>query len=216
MKSFAILGLGRFGAELALALARGGAEVLAVDRERKPVEFVADEVTRAVTCNIRDKDALGEIGVAECDCAVLCVGGDLAASVLGLMNLKALGVKKIICKAYDETYREVLLKLGADQVVIPEKEMADKLATNLISPSLKDYIALSDSDSLEEVTVPSSWIGKSLADLRIRNRYKAEVIAVRRGGKTIITPSGEEGFLPGDVLVILGDKENLADIRRLK
>ena len=215
MKSFAILGLGRFGGELALALAQNGAEVLAVDRERKPVEAVADQVTRAVTCNIRDKEALSEIGVAECDVAVVCAGADLAASVLGLMNLKALGVKQIICKAYDETYRDVLLKLGADSVVIPEKEMADKLATSLIHPTVKDYIELSDDDALEEMSLPGSWIGKTLSDLRIRNRYKAEVIAVRRGGKTIVTPPADDPFRDGDVIVILGSKEHLADIRQI-
>ena len=216
MKTFAILGLGRFGMELALSLARNGAEVLAVDRERKPVEAVADYVTRAVTCNIRDKDALSEIGVSECDCAVLCVGGDLAASVLGLMNLKALGVRRIICKAYDETYQDVLTKLGADSVVIPEKEMAAKLATSLINPTVKDYIDLSDEDSLEELSVPAPWVGKTLADLRIRNRYKAEVIALRRDGQTVISPPSDDPFRPGDMIVLLGSKEHLTEIRRLR
>ena len=216
MKSYAVLGLGRFGKQLALSLARQGAEVLAIDRNRKNVDEVADEVTRAVTANIQDKDVMTELGVTECDCVILAFGGDLAASVIGLMNLKSMGVKRIICKAYDQTYKDVLLKLGADQVIIPEQEIADKLANQLISPMLKDYIALSDGYVVEEVTAPSFWMDRTLADLRIRSRYKADVIAIKRSGKMQISPGGDDAIKKGDILVLLGEQNALDDIRKLR
>ena len=198
MKSFAVLGLGRFGKEMALQLARGGAEVLAIDRERKMVDEVADEVTRAVTANLRDKDALQELGVAECDEVILSVGSDLAVSVLAVMNLKAIGVKHLICKAYDEMHRDVLLKLGADQVLIPEQEFAEKLAAQLISPRLRDYIQLTDDFVIEEMNVPDSWVGKSLGELCVRNKYDVTVVTVRHGKKVVPSPGAGERIAAGE------------------
>ena len=216
MKTFAVIGLGRFGTELALSLAKAGAEVLAIDRNRKLVDEVADEVTRAVTCNIQEKDVLAELGVGDCDCAVLCIGSDLASSVIGLMNLKALGVGTIVCKAFDETYRDVLMKLGADRVIIPEKEMAAKLSAQLVSPMVRDYIPLSDGFMVEEITAPAVWAGKTLAELRIRSKYKADVIAVKREGKVQVSPGGDDRILSNDTVVLLGDADALNDIRKLR
>ena len=216
MKSFAVLGLGRFGKEMALQLARGGAEVLAVDRERKIVEEVADEVTRAVTANIRDKDALQELGVAECDEVILSVGSDLAASVLAVVNLKAIGVRHLICKAYDEVHRDVLLRLGADQVLIPEQEFAAKLAAQMISPRLRDYIQLTDDYVIEEMNVPESWIGKTLGEMNIRNRYDVTVITVRHGEKVVPAPRATEAIREGDVVLLLGEEKALANVRKLR
>ncbi len=216
MQSFAVLGLGRFGTQLALSLAQHGAEVLAVDRVRKKVDDVADEVTRAVTANIQDKDVMAELGVAECDCVILGIGEDLAASVIGVINLKALGVRKIICKAYDETHKEVLLRLGAYRLIIPCQELADKLATQLVSPVLQDYISLSDGYVLEEITAPSFWHNRSIADLRVRSKYNASIIAIKRGGKVTTLPSGEDVIDPSDTLVLLGAKDALESIRKLR
>ena len=216
MKSFAVLGLGRFGKELALQLARGGAEVLAIDRERKIVDEVADEVTRAVTANLRDKDALQELGVAECDEVILSVGSDLAASVLAVVNLKALGVKHLVCKAYDEVHRDVLLRLGADQVLIPEQEFAAKLAAQMISPRLRDQIQLTEDDVIEEMAVPESWVGKTLGEMNIRNRFDVTVLTVRHGEKIVPAPGATEKLLAGDVVLLLGEKKAAAAVRKLR
>ena len=216
MKSFAVLGLGRFGKEMALQLARGGAEVLAIDRERKIVDEVADEVTRAVTANLRDKDALQELGVAECDEVILSVGSDLAASVLAVVNLKAIGVKHLVCKAYDEVHRDVLLRLGADQVLIPEQEFAAKLAAQMISPRLRDYIQLTEDCVIEEMTVPESWVGKTLGEMNIRNRFDVTVITIRHGEKVVAAPRATEKVLEGDVALLLGDEKAMNAIRKLR
>ena len=216
MKSFAVLGLGRFGKEMALQLARGGAEVLAIDRERKIVEEVADEVTRAVTANLRDKEALQELGVAECDEVILSVGSDLAASVLAVVNLKAIGVKHLVCKAYDEVHRDVLLKLGADQVLIPEQEFAAKLAAQMISPRLRDFIQLTDDTMIEEMNVPESWVGKTLGEMNIRNRYDVTVITVRHGEKVVPAPRATEAIREGDVVLLLGEEKALTNVRKMR
>lgn len=216
MKSFAVLGLGRFGKELALQLSRGGAEVLAIDRERKIVDEVADEVTRAVTANLRDKDALQELGVAECDEVILSVGSDLAASVLAVVNLKALGVKHLICKAYDEVHRDVLLKLGADQVMIPEQEFAAKLAAQMISPRLRDQIQLTEEYVIEEVAVPESWIGKTLGEMNIRSRFDVTVVTVRHGEKVVAAPGAGERLTAGDVVLLLGEKKAMSAVHKLR
>lgn len=216
MKSFAVLGLGRFGKEMALQLARGGAEVLAIDRERKIVEEVADEVTRAVTANLRDKEALQELGVAECDEVILSVGSDLAASVLAVVNLKAIGVKHLVCKAYDEVHRDVLLRLGADQVLIPEQEFAAKLAAQMISPRLRDFIQLTDDTMIEEMNVPESWVGKTLGEMNIRNRYDVTVITVRHGEKVVPAPRATETILEGDVVLLLGEEKALTNVRKMR
>ena len=216
MKSFAVLGLGRFGKELALQLARGGAEVLAIDRERKIVDEVADEVTRAVTANLRDKDALQELGVAECDEVILSVGSDLAASVLAVVNLKALGVKHLVCKAYDEVHRDVLLRLGADQVLIPEQEFAAKLAAQMISPRLRDQIQLTEDYVIEEMAVPESWIGKTLGEMNIRNRFDVTVLTVRHGERIVPAPGAAEKLLAGDVVLLLGEQKATTAVRKLR
>ncbi len=215
-KSFAVLGLGRFGREMALQLARGGGEVLVVDNAQKDVDEIADRVTRAVCADVRDRDALQELGVAECDEVILSVGSDLAVSVLTVMNLKALGVKHLICKAYDEVYREVLLKLGADRVVIPEQESAVRTAARLLSPRIRDYIQLTEDFSIEEISVPANWIGKTLGGLSIRNRYGVNVIAIRRGEKVMASPGAEERIAEGDMLLVLGEEKDLTNVRKIK
>ncbi len=215
-KSYAVLGLGRFGKELALQLARGGADVLAVDRDRNVVEDVADEVTRAVTADLKDKDALLELGVAQCDEVILSVGSDLSASVLALMNLKAIGVRHLICKAYDEVHREILLKLGADRVLIPEQEFAGKLAAQMLTPGIRDYLQLTERFSILEISAPEIWHEKTLGHLNIRGKYNITVITIRRGETVIPSPGADETIRKDDILVLAGMQKDLAVLRQLR
>jgi trk system potassium uptake protein TrkA len=165
---------------------------------------------------LRDRDALQELGVAECDTVILSVGSDLAASVLAVVNLKAIGVKHLVCKAYDEVHRDVLLKLGADQVLIPEQEFAIKLAAQMISPRLRDQLQLTDDYVIEEVAVPEEWTGKTLGGMNIRNRYDVTVLTVRHGDRVVPAPRATEQILSGDVLLLLGDRKAMAAVRRLR
>ena len=188
MNSFVVIGLGLFGSSVARQLCALGAEVLAIDIHPELVQQISSDVTSAVVADARDADVLRALGAHECDGAVVAIGDDLAGSVLATMNLKELGVKHIVCKAHDEVHRKVLQKLGADKVVIPEKEVADKLARSLTSHNVLDFIELSNDYGIVEISAPKAWIGKSLKDLNIRAKLGVNVIAIPRHGKVSVAP----------------------------
>ena len=215
MKSYIVVGLGRFGASVACELCRLGCEVLAMDVSSELVSQVANDVTHAVVGDGQDKEVLRALGAAEFDCAIVAIGGDLSASVLATMNLKELGVPRVVCKAHDETHRRVLEKLGADQVVIPEQEQASRLARSLSSPNVLDYIELSDEYGIIEVPAPMGWNGKSLKDLNVRAKLGINILAVRRGGTFNVSPGADFAIAQGDVMVVLGDSKALKKVQKL-
>lgn len=215
MDSCVVVGLGRFGAEVARQLHALGCEVLAMDRSSDLVQQISSDVTHAVVADGQDKDVLKALGVRNMDCAIIAIGADLAASVLATMNMKELGVPYIICKAHDETHRRVLQKLGADRVVIPEKENAARLAHSLSSPNVLDYIELSEDYGIVEVPAPKVWSGKTLKELNIRAKLGVNILAVRRDGKIDVSPAADFMVQSGDVIVILGDTLALEAVRKL-
>ena len=215
MKSYVVIGLGLFGQALARQLCMLGAEVLAVDVRSDLVQQVANDVTHAVVGDAQDKEVLRALGVRDLDCAIVSIGDDLAASVLVTMNLKELGVPKVICKAHDDTHRRVLEKLGADQVMIPEQEQASRLARSLSSPNVLDYIELSDEYGIIETPVPASWNGQSLKDLNVRAKLGINILAIRRGGAFHVSPGADFAFAEGDVMVVLGDSKALKKVQKL-
>ena len=215
MKSYAVIGLGRFGSALARQLCKLGAEVLALDVKGDYVQQIANDVTHAVVGDAQDKEVLRALGVRNLDCAVIAIGDNLAASVLITMNLKELGVPYIVCKAHDETHRKVLEKLGVDRVVIPEQEYAQRLARTLNSHNVLDYIELSEDFGILDVQAPKSWIGKSLRELNVRAKLGVTIIAVENGGKTNVSPTADYAVGEGDTLVMLGDNVALEKVQRL-
>ena len=215
MKSFAIIGLGRFGSEVARQLYRQGCEVLAVDNSAELVQQISDDVTQAVVGDARDKELLRALGVKDFDCAIVAIGDSLSDSVLTTMNLKELGVPYVVCKAHDDTHRQVLNKLGADRVVIPEKEYGDRLAKSLASHNVLDYIELSEDYGIIDVPAPSVWHNKSLMDLNVRAKLGVNILAVKREGKITVSPSADFCVLQGDVLVVLGDVSALKAVQKL-
>lgn len=215
MKSYIVIGLGRFGQTLARQLCALGAEVLAMDVHNDLVQQVADEVTHAVVGDAQDKDVLRALGVREFDCAIVAIGSNLAASVLTVMNLQELGVPDIICKAHDETHRRVLEKLGVSRVVIPEQENATRLARSLNSHNVLEYIELSEDYGILEIPAPKNWIGRTLIELDIRKKYGVNVIAVENGKATCVSPSGNYRVLEKDVMVVLGDNHSLEAVQKL-
>ena len=215
MRSYIIVGLGRFGTEAAKRLCELGCEVLVIDRENDLVQAVSAYVTQAVVGDAQDKEVLRALGVADFDCAIVAIGGSLGDSVLATMNLKELGVPYVVCKAHDETHRQVLMKLGADKVVIPEQEQACRLARNLSSPNVLDYIELSDAHGIIEVPAPTSWIGKSLKDLNVRAKLGVNIIAIKQGSAVNVSPGADYEILPGDVMVVLGNTAALNAVQKL-
>ncbi|MBQ8880682.1 MAG: TrkA family potassium uptake protein [Oscillospiraceae bacterium] len=215
MKTYVVVGLGRFGSEAAKRLCELGCEVLVIDQNSDLVQQVSDSVTQAVVADARDKGVLRALGVADFDCAIVAIGGSLGDSVLATMNLKELGVPYVVCKAHDETHRQVLVKLGADKVVIPEQEQANRLARNLSSPNVLDYIELSDDFGIIEVPAPAKWIGKSLKNLNVRAQLGVNIIAIKQGERINVSPGADYEILPGDVMVVLGGTDALNAVQKL-
>lgn len=215
MKSYLVIGLGLFGQALAKQLCQLGAEVLAMDVRSDLVQQAANEVTHAVVGDAQDKEVLRTLGAREFDCAILAIGDDLAASVLITMNLKELGVPYIVCKAHDETHRRVLEKLGADRVVIPEKEHAQRLGRSLYSHNVLEYIELSEEYGILEVPAPKNWIGKTLKELNVRAKLGVNIIAVESGEKLNVSPAADYKIQEGDILSVLGDNFALEAVQKL-
>ena len=215
MKSYIVIGLGRFGSALARQLCQLGAEVLAMDVCSDLVQQIANDVTHAVVGDAQDKEVLRALGARNFDCAVIAIGDDLAASVLTTMNLKELEVPYIVCKAHDETHRRVLEKLGVDRVIIPEKEHGERLARSLHSHNVLDYIELSEAYGILEVPAPKSWIGKTLKELNVRAKLGVNIIAVENGEKTNVSPAADYCIQQGDVLVVLGENYALEAVQKL-
>lgn len=215
MKSYVVIGLGRFGMTLARQLCALGGQVLAIDVHSDLVQQVANDVTHAVVGDAQDKEVLRALGVRDFDCAIIAIGGDLAASVLTTMNLKELGVPYIICKAHDDTHRRVLEKLGVDRVIIPEQENAQRLARSLNSHNVLDYIELSEEYGILEIPAPKTWVGKSLKELNVRAKLGVNIIAVESGETTNVSPSADYKIQAGDVMVVLGENYALEAVQKL-
>ncbi len=215
MRSYVVIGLGRFGSETARLLSEMGCEVLAMDVRSELVQQIANDVTQAVVADAQDKSVLKALGVQEMDCAVIAIGDDLAASVLATMNMKELGIPQVVCKAHDDTHRRVLEKLGADRVVIPEKEYAARLAQSLASTNILDYIELSPDYGIAEVPAPASWHGKTLRELNVRAKLGLNILAVRRGNGIDVSPVADFAVESGDIVVVLGNSAALEKVQKL-
>lgn len=209
MKSFVIIGLGRFGTAIASELSALGHEVLAVDVDEERVQQVADHVTHAVTGDGRNIEVLRALGVRNFDCVVVAMGSDVGNSALITLNLKELGVKEVICKAQSHVHSRVLEKIGADRVVFPEYEMGAKLAQGLSSSNVLNFIELSEDYGILELSAPQSWQGKSLRELDVRNRHHVNVIAIRKNGELNVAPSPDLPLESGDQVVALGRYEDI-------
>ena len=208
-KSFAVIGIGRFGTSVALTLSLMGHEVLAVDTSAAAIDSIADRVTHAIVADATDERVLRRIGRAEFDAVVISVAADIRASILTAMLSKELGAKRVVAKAADDLHAKLLIKAGADQVVQPERDSGVRLARSIAVDSVLDYFALTDDVSINELRLPYSWAGKSLVQLGIRTRYGVSVIAIKRGEKMIVAIDPNSALEQGDVLVLLGSNHEL-------
>ena len=215
MKSYVVIGLGLFGSRVARQLCELGSEVLAVDIHSDLVQEISGDVTNAVVADARDQSVLKAIGVGSCDCAIVAIGDDFGASVLVTMNLKELGVPYIVCKAHDDTHRRVLEKVGADKVVTPEREVAERLARSLYSPNVLEFIELSDDYGIVEVPVPGSWEGKSILELNVRAKLGVNIIAIESQNRVNVSPAAQYVLKKEDILVVLGDYDSLDALQGL-
>jgi trk system potassium uptake protein len=206
---YAVIGLGRFGSSLATTLHQAGNEVLAIDRNEERIEEYKDHVTYAVVADSTDEEALKRVGIRNFDAVIVAIGDDIQASILTVLILKELGVKKVVAKAINQRHGQVLYKVGADWVVFPERDMGERVATQLMSPNVLDYIELAKDYSIEEVKIHPSMIGKNLRELNLRARFNITVIAIISGGKVSISPSPDQTIKEGDILVVIGENKDL-------
>lgn len=216
MKTFLIIGLGRFGAAAAEKLYDLGHEVLVMDQDEELVRRLADHATHAAIGDAREMQVLRAAGAAECDCAIVAIGEDLAASVVITMNLKDLGIPRIVCKAQNETYQRALLRVGADRVVIPEREMAIRMVYSLGSASFLDYIEFSSEYGIAEISAPERWQGETIKNLDVRGKYHVNVLTIKRqDGQVLMSPGAEDQILPGDTVMVMGKNQDLSRLQSL-
>jgi trk system potassium uptake protein TrkA len=215
MKRVVVIGLGIFGAQLARQLYGKGIEVVAIDKNKDVVQKIKDHSTKAVLADATDKEVLESIGIAAEDTVVISFGEDLSASTLLTLYLKEMKVREIIVKVPNEDYKRILLKVGASEAIIPEREMANKVARSIISPNVLEYLPISEDFTICELAPPTTFIGKTLAELDLRKRYHLQVIAIRDvlSESLQLVPRANSIIKDSDVLVIIGREE---DIQRVK
>lgn len=214
-KSFAIIGLGRFGTSLAVSLFEMGQEVLGIDIDAAKVENIKDHVTLAAQADLRDERALSQLGIQNFDAVIISIGGDIQSSIMATVLCKELGARLIIAKAADALHAKLLKKVGADTILMTEREAGARLARSLVSESLIDYLELSDQYSVSEIAIPAKWVGHNLNELRVRNRYDISVIAIRRDEAIIVKIDPKEDLKAGDVLVVIGENKDIQNIMKL-
>ncbi|SHJ62517.1 trk system potassium uptake protein TrkA [Clostridium cavendishii DSM 21758] len=211
-KQFAIIGTGRFGSSVAKTLYNLGHDVLAIDIDEEIVNEMADYVTHAVQLDATDENALKAIGIRNFDVVVVTIGENIQSSIMTTLIVKETGVKKIIVKANSELHEKVLYKIGADRVILPEKEMGVRVANNLVSSSVLDYIELSSEYSVVEIETLKEWHNKTIGELSLRSKYGISVIAIKRNNELNISPYASDMFQPGDIIVALGKIAQLSKL----
>lgn len=214
MKSYAVIGMGRFGLHLARRLTELGNEVLAMDKFPDRIQQVAEVVTQAVAGDSVDIQVLRALGVQSLDCAIVAIGGDLTSSVLTTLNLKELGVPMVVCKAQDHNHKKILEKIGADRVIVPEWEYADKLAQGMCSGNVLEYIELSEDYGILEFAVPKFWVGKTLRELNVRAKTGVNILAIGKGDKMQITFGADYVMDKDDTIVALGAYDALLAVQK--
>ena len=212
-RQFIVIGLGRFGTSVAETLYSLGNDVLAVDHDEDVVQNISDKVTHAVQVDANDENSLRALGIRNFDCAVISIGSDIQSSILATLLVKELGVKYVIAKATNALHAKVLYKIGANRVVFPERDMGVRVAHNLVSSNILDYIELSPDFSIAEVVSPEEWHNKTLRELNIRAQYGINVMAIKRNNDIDVSPSPDNIIEKGDIIVAIG---GIGDLNKLE
>lgn len=215
MKQIAVLGLSRFGVSVARSLVAMGVEVLGVDLDEEKVNDLARELTHTVQADILDDDALDTLGLQEFDVVVLCIK-DIEISCLTTIALKDHGARYVVAQAAGDAHAQILHRIGADKVIMPERDMGVRVAKSLAGNNIMDYMELSSTHSLLEMEVPEEWIGRSLIDCKVRNKYGLNVVAIRSDSGLRVSPTGDDVFQSGDAMVVIGENHVLDKFSSLK
>jgi trk system potassium uptake protein len=213
-KQYAVIGMGRFGSSVAESLHKLGFEVLAVDASEARIQAVSDSVTHAVQADSTDEDALKAIGIRNFDVVVVAIGQDVQASIMTTLILKEMNIPTIIVKAQNELQGKVLKKIGADKVIYPERDMGKRVAHQLLSPNILEYIELSEDYSIVEIQVTAVMMDRSLRELDIRAKYRCNVMGIKHGTHINIAPNADEKLNREDILVVVGQNSDLVRLEQ--
>ncbi|WP_026486170.1 potassium channel family protein [Caldanaerobius polysaccharolyticus] len=210
MKQFIVIGLGSFGMSVAKSLYEMGNDVLAIDKDEELVQAISGSITHAVQADAADEDVLKSLGVKNFDVAIVTIGDDMQSSILITMLVKDMGVKYVIAKAHNELHARALYRVGADRVVMPEKEMGIRVARSILSTNVLDFIELSDEYSIVEIMPIDDWFQRSLKEINMRGKYGLNVIAAKKAGRDIVVSPGADYVVEhGDVLVVCGKNNDI-------
>lgn len=208
-KQFVVIGLGRFGTSIAKTIYNLGHDVLVIDNDEDKIQEIVDDVTHAVQMDATDESALKTLGIRNFDVAIVTIGSNIQASILVTLLLKEMGVKYIVAKSTSDLQAKVLYKIGADRVILPEQDMGIRVAHNLVSSNIIDYIELSSEYSMIEIESPKEWHNKSLKDISMRTKYGINVVAIKSDKSINVSPSADYIIKDKDILVALGSSEDL-------
>jgi len=216
MRQFAIIGLGNFGYYLATHLYEKGHDVLAIDKDPNLVQKIKDHVTQAVVADATDFKTMNSLSIHEMDAAVVCIGSDLGASIHTTLILKDVGARQVYAKAITEPHGRILRKVGAQEILFPEKDLAISLAERLHNPSLLDYLPFFEGYSIIELKPKEDFIGKELKELDLINKYGVQVIAIKKvdSGKLSMIPTGKHVMKGDEVMILLGPNDGLDLLRQ--
>jgi len=215
-KQFAVIGLGNFGFYLASGLFQKGHEVLGIDINPRQVQEIRDQVSRAVIADATDPQALKELELEKMDAVVVSIGSVLNSSILATLNVKDLGVKRVVAKAVSNAHGRILQKIGADEIYFPEKDLALTVARRLDNPNVLDYLPFIEGYSIVQLTPPATFVGKNLIELDLINRLGIQVIAVTETvtENVVMIPTGRFVVKDSDILFLLGPDQALADLQQ--
>ena len=211
-KTYAVFGLGRYGTAVAKELVENGMEIIAVDVDQKIVNDRAAFLPVCKCADVTDAEVIDRLGIGNIDIVIVSMANSLESSVMAVTLCKEAGVKTVIAKAANEMHRKILLKVGADQVVFPEKESGLRLAKNLLSSGFIDMISLSKDVSMLEIEVKDEWVGKNLIELNLRKRYGINIVAVKKGGAVDVTINPDEALDADTTLIVIA---NTAKLKKL-
>jgi trk system potassium uptake protein len=203
-KEFAVIGLGRFGGSICRTLAQQGVEVMGIDIDEDRVNEYSTIASHAVVGDTTDEKVLKNLGIRNFDHVIVAIGDNIQASILTTIMLKELGVKKVTVKAQNDYHEKVLVKIGADHVVHPERDMGRRIANNIVSNSVLDYLELSDEHSIVEIVANHRIDGHSIINLDVRAKYGINIVAIKRRDEIIVSPQASEIIYENDILIVIG------------
>jgi len=209
-RDYAVIGLGRFGGSICRELSAEGMDVLAIDKNEDKVNEYKNIASHAVIADSTDEATLKELGLKNIDHVIVAIGDNIQASILTTVILTDLGIKMITVKANNDYHEKILNKIGAHQVVHPERDMGRRIAHNIISNNILDYLELSDEHSIVEVKAGKRMLGKSLIDLDIRANYGCNVVAIKQGDDINVSPSADDILIENDVLIVIGADNDIS------